>query len=118
MVLISGWDHMVHAVALGSGESLFSAFTGRPLWNVAGMDDSNWSSPAAGRIGDRWMAFVGSYDGTLRALPLGKTDRAAPVLHSNRWFWLSFPLVLLPFLGLAIGLTARERRRQRARTTC
>jgi outer membrane protein assembly factor BamB len=115
MVLVLGWDHMLHAAALKSGEPLFSAFTGRPLWNVAGMDDSNWSSPAAGRIRDRWMAFVGSYDGTLRALPLGEADRAAPALRTNRWFWLSFPLVLIPFLALAIGLTGRERRRQRAR---
>ena len=115
MVLALGWDHMLHVVAMKSGELLFSAFTGRPLWNVAGMDDSNWSSPAAGRIRDRWMAFVGSYDGTLRALPLGETDRAAPALRTNRWFWLSFPLVLIPFLALAIGLTGRQRRRQRAR---
>jgi len=116
MVLVSGWDHMLHVVSLGTGSPVFSAFTGRPLWNVAGMDDSNWSSPVAGRIADRWMAFVGSYDGTLRALPLGAEDRAAPTLQSNRLFWLSFPLVLLPFLALAIGLTRRERRPQRARS--
>jgi hypothetical protein len=61
------------------------------------------------------MAFVGSYDGTLRALPLGEADRAAPALSTNRWFWLSFPLVLIPFLALAIWLTGRERRRQRVR---
>jgi hypothetical protein len=53
----------------------------------------------------------------LRALPLGEADRAAPVLRSNRWFWLSFPLVLIPFLALAVGLTSRERRRQRVRIT-
>ena len=117
MVLVSGWDHMVHAAALESGAPIFSSFTGRPLWNVAGMDDSNWSSPAAARIAGRWMAFVGSYDGTLRALPLGADDRAAPALRSNRLFWLSFPLVLIPFLALARGLTSRERRRQSARTT-
>jgi len=117
MVLALAWDHMLHAVALQEGSSLFSAFTGRPLWNVAGMDDSNWSSPAAARIRGSWMAFVGSYDGTLRALPLGESERAAPALRSNRWFWLSFPSVLIPFLALALGLTARERRRQRAGAT-
>jgi len=117
MVLVLGWDNLLHAAALKTGAALFSAFTGRPLWNVAGMDDSNWSSPVAGRISDRWMAFVGSYDGTLRALPLGEADRAPPDLGSNRWFWLSFPLVLIPFLALALGLTSRERRRQRARAT-
>jgi outer membrane protein assembly factor BamB len=112
MVLALGWDHMLHAVSMDNGASIFAAFTGRPLWNVAGMDDSNWSSPSAARIDDSWMAFVGSYDGTLRSLPLGESDRAAPALRSNKWFYLSFPLVLIPFFSLAIGLTVRERRRQ------
>jgi outer membrane protein assembly factor BamB len=113
MVLFMAWDHMLHATDLGQGHPLFSAFSGRPLWNVAGMDDSNWSSPAAGRIRGRWMAFVGSYDGTLRALPLDAEDRSAPELRSNFWFWLSFPIFLLPSVGLALWLTHRERRRRR-----
>jgi outer membrane protein assembly factor BamB len=112
MVLFSAWDHMLHATDLARGQPLFSAFTGRPLWNVAGMDDSNWASPAAGRIRGRWMAFVGSYDGTLRALPLDADERAAPELRSNLWFWLSFPMFLLPIIGLALLLTRRERRRR------
>jgi hypothetical protein len=58
------------------------------------------------------MAFVGSYDGTLRALPLEAEERSAPELRSNLWFWLSFPIVLVPFAGLAILLTQRERRRR------
>lgn len=111
MVLTAAWDHMLHATDLDTGAALFSAYTGRPLWNVGGMDDSNWSSPAAGRIRGRWMAFVGSYDGTLRALPLDPDARAAPELRSNLWFWLSFPLFLGPLAGLAILLTRRERRR-------
>ena len=114
MVLFTAWDHMLHASDLARGQSIFSAFTGRPLWNVAGMDDSNWASPAAGRIGGRWMAFVGSYDGTLRALPLESGDRSAPELRSNLWFWLSFPMFLLPAAGVALLLTHRERRRGRA----
>jgi hypothetical protein len=77
------------------------------------MDDSNWASPAAARIRGRWMAFVGSYDGTLRALPLEAEDRSAPELRSNLWFWLSFPMFLLPAAGLALLLTYRERRRPR-----
>jgi outer membrane protein assembly factor BamB len=112
MVLFSAWDHMLHAADLGRGKELFSAFTGRPLWNVAGMDDSNWASPVAGRIRGRWMAFVGSYDGTLRALPLGADERSAPELRSNLWFWLSFPIFLLPVIGLGLLLTHRERRRR------
>jgi len=112
MVISTAWDHMLHANDLEAGTTLFSAFTGRPLWNVGGMDDSNWSSPAAGRIRGRWMAFVGSYDGTLRALPLESEDRAAPELRSNLGFWLSFPLFLGPIALLARLLTVRERRRK------
>ncbi len=112
MVLSMAWDHMLHANALDRGRPIFSAFTGRPLWNVGGMDDSNWSSPAAGRIHGHWMAFVGSYDGTLRALPLGAHERSAPELRSNLWFWLSFPIFLVPIAAVAILLTRRERRRR------
>ena len=118
MVLSMAWDHMLHATQLAQGHSLFSAYTGRPLWNVGGMDDSNWSSPAAGRIHGRWMAFVGSYDGTFRALPLEADERSAPELRSNFWFWLSFPLFLGPFAGLAMLLTRRERRRRLRGSGC
>jgi len=75
------------------------------------MDDSNWSSPAAARLHGRSMAFVGSYDGTLRSLPLDAAERSAPELRSNVWFWLSFPLFLLPTVGIAVLLTRRERRK-------
>jgi outer membrane protein assembly factor BamB len=117
MVLAMAWDHMMHASDLSRGTEIFSAFTGRPLWNVGGMDDSNWASPAAARIHGRWMAFVGSYDGTLRALPLDAEQRAAPELRSNLGFWLSFPIFLVPFALLARVLTLRERRRQRVLAT-
>jgi hypothetical protein len=55
----------------------------------------------------------------LRALPLEADERSAPELRSNLWFWLSFPIVLVPFAGLAIFFTRRERRRKpgRAETT-
>lgn len=112
MVLSMAWDHMLHATDLDHGRPMFAAFTGRPLWSVGGMDDSNWSSPAAGRIRGRWMAFVGSYDGALRALPLEADERSAPELRSNLWFWLSFPIFLLPIAAVAILLTQRERRRK------
>jgi len=115
MVLTMAWDHMLHAADLEHGRPLFAAFTGRPLWNVGGMDDSNWSSPVAGRIRGRWMAFVGSYDGTLRALPLDADDRSAPELRSNLWFWLSFPIFLVPIAAVALLLTRHERRSRPAR---
>jgi eukaryotic-like serine/threonine-protein kinase len=111
MVLVSGWDNFLHAVALNGGRSIWTAFTGRPLWSVEGLDESNWSSPAAARIGGQWMVYVGSYDGTLRALPLEDASRAAPALRSNLWFFLSFPLGITPAVLLAVYLTRRERRR-------
>jgi hypothetical protein len=60
------------------------------------------------------MAFVGSYDGTLRSLPLEAEERAAPELRSNLWFWLSFPMFLLPTATIAWLLTRWDRRRARA----
>jgi outer membrane protein assembly factor BamB len=117
MVLFMAWDHMLHATDLESGKPLFAAFTGRPLWTVAGMDDSNWASPAVARIQERFMAFVGSYDGTLRALPLDTEERSAPELRSNVGFWLSFPLFLLPTIGAALLLTRRFRHRRAAAAT-
>jgi eukaryotic-like serine/threonine-protein kinase len=112
MVLYLAWDHLLHVTDLERGQPIFSAFTGRPLWTVAGMDDSNWASPSAARILGRSIAFVGSYDGTLHALPLSSEERAAPELRSNAWFWLSFPLFLAPTIGLALLLTRSHRRRQ------
>jgi len=115
LVLTQAWDHLLHVNRGGDGSAVFSAFTGRPLWNVGGMDDSNWSSPAVGRIAGHAMAFVGSYDGLLRSLPLDAEERSAPELRSNLGFWLSFPLFLGPVAALAILLTRRERRRSSGR---
>jgi outer membrane protein assembly factor BamB len=117
MVLISGWDNVLHTIALADGRPLFTVFTGRPLWNVAGMDESNWSSPAAARVNGQWMAYVGSYDGTLRALPLEEAGRVAPALRSNGWFWLSFPIAITPTVLLTLYLTRRERRRRTSQAT-
>jgi outer membrane protein assembly factor BamB len=111
LVLTQAWDHMLHVNQGDDGRAVFSAFTGRPLWNVGGMDDSNWSSPAVGRIAGHAMAFVGSYDGLMRAFPLDADQRSAPELRSNLGFWLSFPLFLGPVAALAIFLTRRDRRR-------
>ncbi|MGA2447077.1 MAG: PQQ-binding-like beta-propeller repeat protein [Polyangiaceae bacterium] len=112
MVLASAWDNQLHAVGLSDGASLFSIFTGRPIWNVAGLDESNWSSPAAALVNGRWMAYVGSYDGALRALPLEDDSRIVPRLRSNLGFWISFPLALAPLALLARALTVRARRRE------
>jgi outer membrane protein assembly factor BamB len=109
MVLASAWDNLLHAVDLATGKSLFSVFTGRPLWNVAGLDESNWSSPAAARVNDSWMVYEGSYDGTFRALPTEEADRLTPVLRSNFWFWLSFPMALIPVALFAVYVTRRHR---------
>ena len=111
VVLFSAWDHALHAVSADSGAERFSVFTGRPLWDVSGLDESTWSSPVAARIGGRWMAFAGSYDGTLRALPLDLPAPGGRMPRSDLWFWLSFPLSLGPVAALALWLTRRERRR-------
>jgi outer membrane protein assembly factor BamB len=114
MVLASAWDNLLHALDLAKGSALFTAFTGRPLWNVAGLDESNWSSPAAARVNGSWMVYQGSYDGTFRALPLEDTDRVTPVLRSNFWFWVSFPIALVPVALFAIYVTRRHRTKARA----
>ena len=82
---------------------------------MAGLDESNWSSPVAARLNGSWVAFVGSYDGTLRGLPLDEPGRTPPPLRSNLWFWLSFPITLVPVGALAVLLTRLERTRQRRR---
>ncbi|MCC7385881.1 MAG: PQQ-binding-like beta-propeller repeat protein [Deltaproteobacteria bacterium] len=112
LILVSAWDHALHAVGADDGSLSFAPFTGRPLWAVSGLDASTWASPVAARINGHWMAFVGSYDGTLRALPLDDAGREAPALRSNSLFWLSFPLVLAPVILLAVALTRRDRRRR------
>jgi outer membrane protein assembly factor BamB len=115
MALAAAWDNMLHVVSLRDGTRLFQTYTGRPLWTVAGLDESNWSAPVAARVNGSWMAFVGSYDGTLRALPLDERSRTPAPLRSNLWFWLSFPIALVPFGALAVLLTRLERARQRRR---
>jgi hypothetical protein len=63
------------------------------------------------RIQGSWIVFHGSYDGTLRALPLDERARRAPPVRSNLAFWLSFPIALAPVAALALMLTRRARRR-------
>jgi outer membrane protein assembly factor BamB len=109
-VLVSAWDHALHAVSAG-GAARFTLFTGQPLWDVSGLDESTWSSPIAAKIGAQWMVFVGGYDGTFRALPLEVAAPGNHVPRSHLWFWLSFPLSLGPVAGLAVWLTRRARRR-------
>ncbi|MFH0901578.1 MAG: hypothetical protein V2A73_13200, partial [Pseudomonadota bacterium] len=74
---------------------------------------SNWSSPIAARINGVWVAFVASYDGTLRGFLLDDADSQPGPRRGNRGFWLSFPIVLFPFAGLALWLTRRDRARRR-----
>jgi len=112
LVLAAAWDHSLHAVAAADGAHRFTTYTGAPLWSVGGLDDSNWASPSAARIQDTWMVFLGSYDGTLRALPLDERDLRAPPIRSNLWFWVSFPIALAPVAAVALLLTRRNRRRR------
>ncbi len=113
LILFSAWDHALHAVSPKDGSLLFSRFTGRPLWEVAGLDESNWSSPSVASVGGTWMAFAGSYDGRLRGFRLEQRDDTPPPRRSNLAFWLSFPVVLGLVGLLSLALTGRYRRRRR-----
>jgi len=119
LVLFMAWDDMLHIRGVGDRPYDIATYTGKPLWNVAGMDDSNWSSPIAAKLGDRWLAFVGSYDGKFRAISLEHRDRELPKGPSNFWFWLSFPMLLGPFFLLARLITknARARAKRNGETT-
>lgn len=111
LVVVSAWDHNLHVVSGLDGAARLRRYTGRPLWDVSGLDESNWSSPIVARLGGRWMAFVGSYDGALRALPLDESAPSAVRSGANLGFWLSLPAALVPLVGLALFLTRRHRRK-------
>lgn len=117
VVLASAWDHGMHAVRAESGARISTTFAGRPLWDVAGIDESNWASPAAARVNGEWMAYLGSYDGVLRAIPLEPARAASAALRSNGLFWLSFPLALTPVAALGLALTRRARERSAGRAS-
>ncbi|HEY3452481.1 MAG TPA: PQQ-binding-like beta-propeller repeat protein [Myxococcales bacterium] len=114
LLLAPAWDHALHAVSAQNGAHQFTTYTGQPLWTVGGLDDSNWAAPSAARIQGSWIVFHGSYDGTLRALPLDERDRRPPPVRSNGWFWLSFPISLVPVALFAMLLTRWDRMRRRA----
>ncbi len=110
-VLVSAWDHALHAVDADTGAPRFTVFTGRPLWDVSGLDQSAWASPVAAKLGGQWMVFVGGYDGTLRAFPLEAASPSSRLARSDAWFWASFPLSLVAVAALARFLTVRSRAR-------
>lgn len=114
LVVAPAWDHALHAMDLRDGRGLFAWHTGRPLWDVSGLDASNWSAPALARLNGSWVAFVGSYDGALRALPVDAAGAGVKAVdRSAVAFWLSFPATLVPLCGLALWLTRRHRARNR-----
>jgi len=110
VALVTSWDHRLHAVAAATGAPLWSFHAGRPLWEAIALDESTWSSPAAARINGRWMAYLGSYDGNLYALPLDELAAPGGPARSNLAFWISFPVALLAAAGLALLFTRRARR--------
>jgi outer membrane protein assembly factor BamB len=114
LVLASAWDHRLHAIEGRNGAEAWTVYTGRPLWSAVGLEHSNWASPAVARLGDRWMAYAGSYDGTLYAFPL--SDMAvlrAKRERSNLGFWISFPIALTCAGVFAVALTRWHRRQKR-----
>jgi outer membrane protein assembly factor BamB len=110
-IVALAWDHELHGIDGTTGEERFAWFSGRPLWDVSGLDASTWSSPIAARINGEVVIFSGSYDGKLRALPLDASGSLAPAQRSALLFWLSFPATIVPLVLLALWLTKRHRQR-------
>jgi outer membrane protein assembly factor BamB len=110
LAIAPAWDHRLHAVGVEGGEALWSVHVGRPLWDAIAQDESTWSSPAAARVNGRWMAYFGSYDGRLYALPIDELRSSGGPVAANLAFWISFPLALAAAGGLAVLLTRRARR--------
>ena len=46
-VLFGAWDHHLHCVSAGDGSLLWSAFTGRPIWDSITLGDSIWAIKAS-----------------------------------------------------------------------
>ncbi|MBI5508445.1 MAG: PQQ-binding-like beta-propeller repeat protein [Deltaproteobacteria bacterium] len=112
VVLTSSWDHHLYAVDAKDGAILGKRYTGRPLWDTVGLENSNWSSPVAAVLNGVGMSYVGSYDGKLYALPLAELlDGRGHFERSNLAFWLSFPISLSLVTLVALLLTWRHRRR-------
>jgi outer membrane protein assembly factor BamB len=112
LVLASAWDHALHGADAATGVERFVFYTGAPLWEVAGLDASTWSSPAVARLNGALVAFSGGYDGKLRALLLEQADLTSPARRAALLFWLSFPATVVPLSLLAVWLTRRYRRRR------
>ncbi|MBS1149941.1 MAG: uncharacterized protein H6Q89_1639 [Myxococcaceae bacterium] len=118
VAVVSAWDDALHVVDLATGHPVATVFTGRPLWDVAGLDSSTWSAPVVARLNGTWVTFAGSYDGVLRALPLeGAGAVAAGSDFSGLLFWLSFPATLVPLSLFAVWLTRRARRKAQIPST-
>ena len=114
-VLFSAWDHHLHCLNLEDGSLAWSAFTGRPIWDSLTLGDSAWSSPAVAEINGQAVAYTGSYAGPFYAIPLAEAEGEALARPgSNLRFWVTLPLVMLGTALLAVWLTRRSRRRQRA----
>lgn len=111
LAIAAAWDHRLHAVGAERGEARWSFYVGRPLWDAVALDESTWSSPVAARVNGRWMAYFGSYDGNLYALPLDELEGTGGPAGANLAFWISLPVALLGAAALAVALTRRARRR-------
>ena len=110
VVLTSSWDHHLYALDAKDGAMLGKRYTGRPLWDTVGLENSAWSSPVAAEINGTWMVYVGSYDGHFYAEPLAEL-MGSPTrqVRSNVRFWMSFPITLGAVTLVALALTWRRR---------
>ncbi|HOX44377.1 MAG TPA: PQQ-binding-like beta-propeller repeat protein [Myxococcota bacterium] len=115
-LVVAAEDHQLHGLAARDGVGLWSVFTGAPRWDGVPLGETPWGSPAAARLGGRWMIYFGSYDGVLYAFPLSQAVALGP---SPPWsglrFWLTMAGVLVGTAGLALGLSRRAARLRRAR---
>jgi outer membrane protein assembly factor BamB len=114
-VLFTAWDHNLYALSAADGTLLFRTFLGRPIWGSISLGDSLWSSPIAGEIDGRAVAFIGTYAGPLHAILLDDASRRGlSGAGSNLDFWVTLPLVLLATTALALFFTIRRRRQAAA----
>ena len=116
MVIFSAWDHSLHNslhnVSGRDGTLFWSIFTGPPIWDAVTLGDSNWSSPSAAWINDRWMIYFGSYSGTFYAMPMNQAFQGGPSKPwSNRRFWVTMLLVLVLTAALSVFFTRRRNSR-------
>jgi WD40 repeat protein len=114
VVVYTAWDHQMYGLSARDGTQLWSVFMGEPLWKAIPLGESNWASPIASRINERWMLYFGSYNGVFYAIPLGQAQGAGGSPPWTTWrFWLTM-ILAMGFTGALAYWLDRKRRSHRA----